>query len=86
VNGWWGGHTDGWGGMGVGSTVLAGLLLGGLLLATAWLLLRRPTTPPPLPAHGARPTAQEVLAERFAQGDIDEEEYRWRLVVLGDRP
>lgn len=32
-------------------------------------------------AHGAR-SAEQVLAERFAQGDIDEQEYRARLEVL----
>ncbi|MFC3386065.1 SHOCT domain-containing protein [Couchioplanes caeruleus subsp. azureus] len=31
--------------------------------------------------HG--PTPQQTLAERFARGDIDEEEYGRRLQVLG---
>ena len=31
--------------------------------------------------HGAR-SAESTLAERFAQGDIDEKEYRARLEVL----
>jgi len=29
-----------------------------------------------------RPTAEQVLAERFARGEIDEEEYRRRLDTL----
>ncbi|MCD5347621.1 SHOCT domain-containing protein [Agromyces sp. S2-1-8] len=37
-------------------------------------------------ARGAR-TAEQTLAERFAQGDIDETEYRARLEVLrANRP
>lgn len=32
-------------------------------------------------ARGA-PTAEDVLAERFARGEIDEEEYRRRLTLL----
>jgi putative membrane protein len=30
-------------------------------------------------------TAEEILAERFARGEIDEVEYRERLDVLGGR-
>ncbi|MGW0082792.1 SHOCT domain-containing protein [Streptomyces sp. NPDC003393] len=35
-------------------------------------------------AHGGtgRPTPEQVLAERFARGEIDEDEYRRRLDVL----
>ncbi len=32
--------------------------------------------------HNARRSAESTLAERFAQGDIDEKEYRARLEVL----
>jgi putative membrane protein len=32
--------------------------------------------------HGAARGAESTLAERFAQGDIDEKEYRARLEVL----
>lgn len=31
---------------------------------------------------GAAPAAERVLAQRFAAGDIDEEEYQRRLVTL----
>jgi putative membrane protein len=36
----------------------------------------------------ARPTAEQVLAERFARGEIDEHEYHQRLDALrgGPRP
>lgn len=38
--------------------------------------------------HDPRPTAEQVLAERFARGEIDEQEYRQRLDALmaGPRP
>jgi len=32
--------------------------------------------------HIDRPTAEQVLAERFARGDLDEEEYHRRLDTL----
>jgi putative membrane protein len=31
---------------------------------------------------GGRPSAEQLLAERFARGEIDEEEYRHRRDVL----
>ncbi|GAA2558955.1 SHOCT domain-containing protein [Pseudonocardia hydrocarbonoxydans] len=33
-----------------------------------------------------RPTAEQVLAQRFARGEIDEQEYRHRLDTLRDGP
>ncbi|HXF73666.1 MAG TPA: SHOCT domain-containing protein [Actinomycetota bacterium] len=47
-----------------------GLVVGGVVL-----LLRRPE-------EGGRPDARRILDERFARGEIDEEEYRRRLEVL----
>jgi putative membrane protein len=35
---------------------------------------------------GGRPTPQQLLAERFARGEIDEEEYTQRLRVLAGAP
>jgi len=34
---------------------------------------------------GGRTTAEELLAQRFARGEIDEAEYRQRLATLADR-
>ncbi len=34
----------------------------------------------------ALPSAEQVLAERFARGAIDEQEYHQRLDALSDRP
>ncbi|MGZ4667523.1 MAG: SHOCT domain-containing protein [Blastococcus sp.] len=68
----------GWVAMTIGLVLVLGLLvLGGVLVARAG---RRPpdgSYPPP-----TAPPAEQVLAERFARGEIDEEEYRRRLAAL----
>ena len=50
-----------------------------LLIGTIVFVLRRRGGPPW--ARG-RATGESVLAERFARGEIDEQEYRERLSVL----
>ncbi|MER5379867.1 SHOCT domain-containing protein [Streptomyces sp. NPDC002688] len=80
---WYGHDPSGWGWfvMSVGMIFFwALLILFGVLLFRA---LSRPagtgtTTGPP--HHG--PTAEQLLAERFARGEIDEDEYRRCLTVL----
>jgi len=70
---------------------LFSLLWIGLLVTIVVLLVRRgrrgPWGPgwqggPPWGAHHATRSAEATLAERFANGDIDEKEYRARLEVL----
>lgn len=56
--------------------VLALLVLGGLLLVRS--MRRPPAGPPPR-------SPEQVLAERFARGEIGEEEYRSRLAALTGR-
>ena len=51
------------------------LVLGGLLLVRVARQSERPLTPS---------TPEQLLAERYARGDIDEEEYRQRLGTLTD--
>ncbi|WP_306189752.1 MULTISPECIES: SHOCT domain-containing protein [unclassified Streptomyces] len=61
------------------------LLFWVLLIAVAVLLFRALNRGAGQPgAHGGtgRPTAERLLAERFARGEIDEDEYRRRLDVL----
>ncbi|WP_198417469.1 hypothetical protein [Cryobacterium shii] len=75
---------------------LFGLLLLGLLFALFGRRWRRGMASPAGSGYGARPgwpvagdtsSAEKTLAERFAQGDIDEVEYRARLEVLrANRP
>jgi len=55
------------------------LALGGYLLVRG--VERRSTGAPP----DGRPSPEEVLADRFARGEIDEEEYRRRLATLLSR-
>ena len=76
--GWYvGDHMSGWGwvGMTLSTVLFVGLLVvGGLLLVRAARQQERPTPSSP----------EQLLAERFARGDIDEEEYRRRLTTLND--
>jgi putative membrane protein len=77
--GWYGwDHMTGWGwvAMIVGSVVFVALLVLGAVL------LVRSARGVEGPAAGA--SAERVLAERFARGEIDEEEFRRRLATLAD--
>ncbi|MER6032984.1 MULTISPECIES: SHOCT domain-containing protein [unclassified Streptomyces] len=79
----WYDHSAGWGwfAMSVGM-----LLFWALIIALGVLLYRALARPGGNGAPtGPRPTgsaAEHLLAERFARGEIDEEEYRHRLAVL----
>ena len=76
-------HMTGWG---WAATTLASLLFLALLGLVAWLVVavvRRPGDGPPRAAHtGEQDTAERLLADRFARGEIDEDEYRRRLTTL----
>jgi putative membrane protein len=80
---WYGDGLTGWGSpamaMGMGM-VLVWWLVGLGVYALVRRLHRgdRPAAP--------RPTPEQVLAERFARGDIDETEYRRRFDVLAGDP
>ena len=79
---YWG---NGMGGWGMAMMTISSLLFWGLIIAGIVVLVRytgRVTHPSTPPTEG--PTPQQVLAERFARGEIDEEEYRRRLQVLVD--
>ncbi len=52
------------------------LFWGGLLATGVYFIRRRPTR------ANAGLSAEDVLAERYAHGEIDAEEYRQRRVVL----
>ncbi len=81
---WWhGGNPGGW-----------GIALMTISMVTFWVLviaavaavvryLGRPLQQAPTPpAQPYPPTPEQVLADRFARGEIDEEEYRRRIEVL----
>jgi putative membrane protein len=78
---YWG---DGMSGFGMALMALNTLLFWGLVIAGVFLLVRHfgrgaqaGTSSSP------RPAPQQLLAERFARGEIDEDEYSRRLRVLG---
>lgn len=78
---YWNGHgMNGWGwfAMSLGTVLfLALLIIVGVLIFRS---LNKPSATG-RPSAG-RPAPEEVLAERFAHGEIDEDEYRRRLAVL----
>ena len=64
---------------------------GGLVWIGLTLLKRGNHTPMHLPATSAapvppRPSAQEILAERLARGEIESDDYRQRLDALHHTP
>lgn len=80
---------DGWG-AGAWVMLVVMVLLLVMLAVTVWLLLRSGSgsalVPGPASPSGlsgpARSAAEEVLAERFARGELDEDEFRRRRDVL----
>ncbi|WP_067855178.1 SHOCT domain-containing protein [Nocardia shimofusensis] len=79
---WYGDHgMSGWGYglMAVGMALFWALLIVGVILTVRYLAQS------PTPGGGTtivRPTAEQVLAERFARGEIDADEYHHRLATL----
>ncbi|MDT3442872.1 SHOCT domain-containing protein [Pseudofrankia sp. BMG5.37] len=80
----------GWFAMSVGMLLFWAVLITGAVLLVRALIRsderNRPSTRPPTepPAtHGpARLSPEQVLADRFARGEIDEQEFRARLAAL----
>ncbi|MFE6828490.1 SHOCT domain-containing protein [Streptomyces sp. NPDC057690] len=86
---WYGHDPSGWGWfvMSVGM-----IFFWAVLIALGVLLFRALSRPPDAGATTGpaqhEPVAERLLAERFARGEIEEDEYRRRLTVLraGDGP
>ena len=79
--GWYGwNHMSGWGWftMMAGGLLLLALVVGCVVLLVARVGQQPPRRYTPVPP----PSAEELLAERFARGEITEDEYRQRLAVL----
>jgi putative membrane protein len=77
---YWGDGVSGWG---VLFMMLGNLLFWGLIIAGLVMLVRsfgRPDQTSSSRQQG--PTPRQVLAERYARGEIDDEEYAHRLQVL----
>lgn len=56
----------------------------GLLIIAAIALIRYTKRGQAGSHSHAAPTPQQILAQRFARGDIDEDEYKMRLQVLAE--
>ncbi|MUL47132.1 SHOCT domain-containing protein [Mycobacterium sp. CBMA293] len=72
--GWWG-----YAGMGIGMVLFWTLIVVGIIA-----LIRSSTTstPPDSPQARYRVAPEQLLAERFARGDIDDTDYKQRMTTL----
>jgi putative membrane protein len=90
---WYGNGMSGWGWglMTFGSVVFWALVVFAVVFLVRYLSHggQRPPAGPRSygPPAGPAPTPEQLLAERYARGEIDDEEYRRRLAVLrGESP
>lgn len=80
---WWYPNGGGMSGWGWAAMTVSMLLFWAVLIAGGIALYRGLNRPPAAGPHaGPRPTPEQVLAERFARGEIDEEEYTARRDAL----
>ncbi|MGY5633972.1 SHOCT domain-containing protein [Streptomyces sp. UC1A3] len=75
VSGW------GWFGMSVGMVLFWALVITALVLVFRAANRPHDHTPTPTPTP-TPPTPEQILGERFARGEINEEEYQRRLNAL----
>ena len=77
---WYGSGMSGWGYalMTLGMVVFWALVIVGVIALVRFLARNDGPT-------AARPTPEQLLAERFAHGEIDEHDYHQRLDTLRDR-
>ncbi|GAA3347327.1 hypothetical protein GCM10020358_61690 [Amorphoplanes nipponensis] len=78
-------YGTGMNGWGMALMTLSGLLFWGLIIAGIVVVIRHTGAVAPRGgpvAHGPNP--QQVLADRFARGDIDEEQYVRSLKILNE--
>jgi putative membrane protein len=78
---WYGNGMNGWGYglMAVSMLLFWILVIAGVVVLVRYLGSHGRQTSNAQPAHH---TSEQILAERFARGDIDDEEYRQRADVL----
>lgn len=80
---WYDHDLSAWGWIGMILTMIA---FWGLVVAAVVWLLRGRGTDDSQPVGPREPAPEQVLAERFARGEIDEVEYRDRLAALRGDP
>ncbi|OAH10371.1 SHOCT domain-containing protein [Streptomyces jeddahensis] len=78
-------YDHGHGGWGWFAMSIGMILFWALIIMVAVLLFRALSRPHEHTRNPAVPTPEQILGERFARGEIDEEEYRRRLDVLHPR-
>jgi putative membrane protein len=78
---WYGNGISGWGMalMMIGNVLFWAVIIVGAVVLIRYLTVGTRTIEP-------RPTPEQLLAERFARGEIDEQEYQRRLDTLTHRP
>lgn len=64
----------GWGGMGWGMLLLWVLLVAAVVLLVRWLTATAPSSPQ-APHDATAPGALDILAQRYARGEIDRAEF-----------
>lgn len=75
------GWNNGWGMMGGGLSMLLFTII--VVLLIVWLIRSVSSSTGDRPGNSAlRQTPEEILRERFARGEIDEDEYRQRQQSL----
>jgi len=73
------GHMTGWG---WGMMLLFAVLAVAVVVSLVWATVRNAGGPAQA-VDSSRVDPSQILAERFARGDIDEEEFRARRAALG---
>lgn len=74
----------GWGGWGGGLWMLAGLLVMiGVIIVIVWAVMTLSSGWRTTTGGTSRPTPNEILRERFARGEISEQEFEQAKKVLG---
>ena len=79
------GYDWGWGAwlvMSVGMVLFWGLVIAGIVVLVRYLSGTGQGGPPASSPDPGRPSAQELLDERFARGEIDQDEYTRRRELL----
>ncbi len=79
----------GWGGWlvsGLLMIVFWGLVIWGVITLVRHLTSLERQAPPGMRVHSPQSTPEQILAERFARGEIDVDEYKRRLAVLQSVP
>ena len=74
-------HMDGWSGWMWFGGLLWLLIIVSVVAVVAWLVVR--TAGPASGTKDSSDSARRILAERFARGEIDEDEYIRRRELLG---